>query len=395
MHAKKNNSAAADIPHRHHLVLWSRLKLRWPFLVWTAVVFLAIYLGYQSQKYGFIVGTVTAVNEDIGVTETSRLAALLVQPGDIVKSGDAVVELDHMLLDVTLAEQEAQYAYELSTLDALQWQIMRTDRQFAGELAAAAEGLLSARIQLGRDAAELKALDAEVKRLANLLANGLVDSQMLSQLRVQQAALQQAVEMAPALIREREQHLQEAHTKYDDTKPWLGGDEGAVSALQKLTAARQTLQKQRQALILAQRTAGTLRVKSPGIVSRVFFNAGSIVAAGTTIIRVVAGNGRVTGFMNETDAHNVAVGMHATIMRNSGLGAAFEAHVVEVGPEIEALPQRISPVPGQTIRGRRFILQLPLTTDLIPGEAVRIQLQQSPWKDMWQSIRSLLHGGPK
>jgi hypothetical protein len=96
----------------------------------------------------------------------------------------------------------------------------------------------------------------------------------------------------------------------------------------------------------------------------------------------------VTGFMSETDAHEVAVGLPATIMRNSGLGAAYAARVVQVGPEVEALPQRVSPMPGQTIRGRRFILQLQSPTDLIPGESVRIQLHPSMWQDLWQSIRN-------
>ena len=143
------------------------------------------------------------------------------------------------------------------------------------------------------------------------------------------------------------------------------------------------------------RAACTLRATRPGTVSRVFFHAGSTVAAGATIVRVVTGDGRVTGFMNETDVHDLAVGMPATIARHSGLGAAFAATVVEAGPEVEALPQRVSPVPGQTIRGRRFILQLSSATDLIPGEAVRIQLQRSVWDNLWQSARSLLHGSAK
>jgi multidrug resistance efflux pump len=390
--SRASASASASVPHRHPSVLWSRMKLRWPLLVWAAVAFLALYFGIQGRKYGIVIGTVNVISEEIGSVETARLAAVLVQPGDLVKSGDVVAEIDHVLMDAELAEQEAQYAYEMSTLDSLQWDALQADRQFQAELAAAAEALHADRIQLGQDTAELKAVDAEVRRLADLLAGGLVDAQVLSRLRVQQAALQRSVELFPALIQERERNLQQARARYDETKPWLGGEEGVVRAVQKITAARQAYQKQREAFVQAQRSAQVLRANKSGTVSRVFFQPGSTVAAGVTVVRIVSGDGRVTGFMNETDAHAVAVGMPATLLRNSGRGATFEAKVVEVGPEVEALPQRVSPVPGQTIRGRRFILQFTSPTDLLPGEAVRIQLQQSTWQELWQSIRSLGHG---
>ena len=63
-----------------------------------------------------------------------------------------------------------------------------------------------------------------------------------------------------------------------------------------------------------------------------------------------------------------------------------EARVQVLGPEILALPTRVSPIQGQTLRGRRVVLELNGPADFLPGESVNIHFSKPWWMDKYQSL---------
>jgi multidrug resistance efflux pump len=123
----------------------------------------------------------------------------------------------------------------------------------------------------------------------------------------------------------------------------------------------------------------TLYAQADGTVSRIYHTPGAVVAAGDPILSsVTAGPPYVAGFLSEYNARDVDTGMEAYLTPVSGRGTVIRAKVTALTPEIFTLPGRVSPVPAQTYRGRRVLLEPEAGCLLLPGEEVQIHFRR-PW----------------
>jgi len=53
------------------------------------------------------------------------------------------------------------------------------------------------------------------------------------------------------------------------------------------------------------------------------------------------------------------------------------AHVTQISPAVYSLPERVSPIRGQLVRGRRVTFALEREATLVPGETVSIEIKSS------------------
>ncbi len=123
----------------------------------------------------------------------------------------------------------------------------------------------------------------------------------------------------------------------------------------------------------------TLRAQADGIVSRIYHSPGDVVQIGDPILAsVIKQPPTVVGFLSEHNARDVSIGMETYLTPISRRGVVIRAHVVSLTPEVFALPGRANPLPSQSYRGRRVILEPEAGSTLLPGEEVQIHFRR-PW----------------
>jgi len=133
----------------------------------------------------------------------------------------------------------------------------------------------------------------------------------------------------------------------------------------------------RQRLLQMRLDGYSLRALRDGTVSRVFKQPGEVVAAGETVLRLVAGgNGRIVSFLPEGQARDVLAGDQAYVESSRSASRRVRATVTVVGPDILTHPGRVSLIRGQPVRGRRLIVTPEEDHGLIPGETVSIWLSR-------------------
>jgi multidrug resistance efflux pump len=345
----------------HPAVWWSRLKLKWPVLVWIGAVALAWFLFTRGGEAQPLTGVVDVIRESVAPLETSRLLAVHVVAGDTVRAGDVLAEMDTLLLDAEMAFErlEVQRLFKRSVLTA------RTE-------------LHTARTQQARDEAEFQALNSELARFEDLLERNLIDGQLVAQLRVQRQALARAVELHPDTVSFLEQQVEETEALRRDAETTFGVETPVESGEAPTTGSRLGLLKQRRDMYI-------LRAGQSGTISRIEKEPGEVVQAGEPILSLVVARSQfVIGFLPESNAHDLEVGRKVVLRSPLGDRREIPATVNSLGPEILALPGRVSPVPGQTMRGRRIVI-LPKHPDaFLPGESVSIHIAEPWWKELWQ-----------
>ncbi|MDD3276743.1 MAG: HlyD family efflux transporter periplasmic adaptor subunit, partial [Kiritimatiellales bacterium] len=182
---------------------------------------------------------------------------------------------------------------------------------------------------------ELAAVSAEVSRLEPLLKQQLVSEQELQALRIKQKTLQSSIDSA-----ELEKKIRLLDMRIENC---------------------------------------TLRAQADGVVSRLLHSPGDIVQSGDPVLySVINRETSVEGFLSESNARDVYIGMDAYLTPASGYGETVRAKVVALTPEIFNLPGRVNPVPQRTYRGRRVILIPEPGAVLLPGEEIQINLRR-PW----------------
>ncbi len=329
----------------HPAVIRSRLGPFWPLLVWVAAGLGALAFFFHGGRFGGMSGVVEARAIQIAPRETARLEEVLVDIGQAVRRGEVLARMDTTILDAELAAEE------------LRWQ-----EAFAGGVARARSELWEARLEMARDKAELEEVRSEIKRMDELVRRGLLDSASLSRLRAREALLKGAVEFYPKLLEALEQNVKSA----ENLEAQLGPDsikEGQGGRFTRWSARR--------------RESYLLRAPEDGTVAWIYHQPGEMVAAGDAVLSLmVSRTPRIIGFLPESSAREVKVGMKAYLAHAASGGAIIPARVTAITPAVWGLPNRANPFPRRAFRGRRVILEPVGSCDLLPGEAVSIYLRK-------------------
>lgn len=323
-------------------VTWSRLKLKWPALIWLGAVVIAVMMFKNSTSFQTLTGMVQVNSEEVAPVESARIQSIDVLVGQVVTQGQTLVVMDTGLMD---AEMEVER--------------IQIHRQFARLIQNHEESIRDMEIELAQSKAELGVISEEVNRLQGLLDRGLVDAQAVASVKAREEALKTIVRLYPDAIQDVQSKLQETQGQKKDLLERLGEGDGRGMGF---------LHLRRKAYILTANRAG--------IVSRILKEPGEVVAAGEVVLTIVTPKpARVLGFLPEANVADVHVGMKAIIQQTLS-GEKFNAELTAVGPEVLTLPGRISNIPGRTTRGLRVVFEPEEPFDLTPGVEVTIRIPE-------------------
>jgi multidrug resistance efflux pump len=422
----------------HPRLFGARLLRSWPLAIWLAAAIAAAALYSKHARFGGMTGVLMTVAEPVAPLATARLVSLAVERGEAVKAGQLLATMDTSLVDAAIAIDEARLLEAEGAIAGYQQNILVLVHDFDKAVTAAEEGItaakarkqdlvrllrqseatvLDAEIKLAelaakekRDTAELAELQEEQHRREVLLSKRLIDEQSARELRPAIAALSPTVAVYPSLLdvlkrqlaaseRQRDElrdslaaypaimkihkkRLADAIKKHDEARKWLrlDDDEDASAAIRQKMATRTAILKANNARLALKRNAYVLRATRDGVVSRIFHEAGDVIAAGEPILRLVGQrSSRIVGFLPEIHLTDLSVGQEVSVWRGTGSGARVTAVVSSIAPEVQSLPSRVSPIPGEPLRGRRVILSITDDHDFVPGETVQVRAEGADW----------------
>ncbi len=338
---------------RHPAVWWSRVKLRWPFLVWLLAAGLALRLYESGGRLAPLRGFVESVQEEIASTETARLVERRVEIGRRVAAGEVVAVLDSALVDAELDVQRLQVRRQYGA----------SARRLEAERRAARRRHL-------HEQAELRSLAAELASAEELIRRRLLDARDVVPLRLRHAVLSASVGAQQAEMAAIEAELRDLQAEQ------LAVEAGLSERSDGTPAGTGWFDLRREQHLL--------RARRDGVVAGVHAEPGSVVAAGSPVVSLlVDAPARVITFLPEWDPQQIVLHQPLSISRAIG-GPMLQGRVAAIAPHVALLPSRASPVAGRPVRGRRIIVELlEPGDDLVPGESVFLSAR-SPW---WRVFR--------
>lgn len=373
--------------------LWLiRIRRAWPLALWLLAVGLAVLLNQDAERAGGMIGAVETEIEPVAPLETARLLSLHVAEGDSVKAGAVVARMDTAPLDRDLALNEADLAQADSTLAGHQQGLLQLSRQIELALREAEYALETEKVNEARDTAERDELRREQDRRDALFEKKLINEETVNELRPRLAALERILAGYRALQAIHARRLEDMRRAQADMRRGLGldGDAGVADGVARRQAARAAALATIRDLNARQRAGYELRAARDGMVSRIYHAPGDVVASGDPVARLVSMKvDEVIGFLPEIHIHGLRAGQPARVWRRALPGRKFAALIQSIAPEIQTLPGLLSPIRGQSLRGRRVVVRLTGAHDLVPGETVQIGFgEQSCWDRLLDRLRS-------
>ena len=355
---------------RHPRVWWSRIKYKWPFLIWIGAVWATLQLYMVGARTVRMPGVIEALREDASPVESARLVSVCVVPGQVVNPGDVLARFDASLAAAELAVERGQ-----------------AERQFTAAITTVEDRLRDLKMKQASDQLRLDVLRAESGKLEELMAAGVQDAARLAYFRAEQEALAKTVALYPDEIRSLECEAKAARARLAAARAWFDAAGGVSDSDTNAPPPDLESIAETASLLRARRENFILRARHTGTVTRVWFQPGDVVSAGTPAVTLlINGEQRVTGFLGEHISHAVKEGQDAFVepARLSGFAKLTPARIRTISPDVAWLPTRVSPVQNQPIRGRRLSVDLLEPIDLLPGEAVNIYIGRPWWVDAFE-----------
>jgi HlyD family secretion protein len=275
---------------------------------------LGIYLwrqhGASDPNTAFALsGNVDVHQVELAFRVSGRIAAVNVQEGDTVRTGQVLAELDPVPFRTDVDSAKADLAQAQAQLD-------KTRRGFR------VEEVAQARANVAQRAADLENARVTLKRQEQLVAAGLVTHQQIDD-------AQARVHMSEAaLAAAREQlTLESRGSRIEDIE--------AQEAL--LAAARARLEKTQTALADA-----TLLAPSNGIISVRARELGAIVQAGQTVYTLTLNDPVwIRAYVPQPRLGRIKPGMRVAVTTDSMPGRQYQGTVGFISPEAEFTPKTV------------------------------------------------------
>ncbi len=332
----------------------------------TLAVLAAATLGWmalhrESRETGLLEGNgrLEAVQIDVAARVPGRVAELLVDEGQRVRAGQALVRLDDAPLRAQLDEAHAQLARERDAVVTA-----------GAQLALRRQDVVAAAAGVAERVAERAAAQKRLERSQALFGLGGVSAQELDDDRTRLDVAQAALDAARARVESARAAVATA-------------DSQRVEARSAVRAAE--AQVHRIALDIAD---CTVRAAVDGRVEYVIARPGEILPAGSPLLGLVdASRLDFTFFLPEQDAGRVAFGDPARLMLD-----AFPAHAVPATVSYVSSVAQFTPKTVETARERQKMMfrvkarvdpatakALPSLKSGMPGMAYLRGDRESPW----------------
>ena len=360
--------------YKKHSPWFRRLMGGWSFLVWLAMIAVTYLCYIHGGSFLPLNGQVLVVKENVAALETARLASVQVVPGQQVKCGDVIAVLDTRMIDLKMAAFEVKW---------------RRDRQEAGlaaldrqrRLLTDAQDLRKTinenEILQERDQSAHAALAERHQTLAALIKKGLVSDNEYFNVSVSLAELEPKLKKYPAVIAQYQRDLADILRMREEMAA-AGQSLLANPDEQKLRASieQEPLMKE----LRAAKEDHTLRAASDGMVGRINFQQGEIVASGAIVVELIKSViPAIETFVPEPLTIHVVVGQEFRISTLTAPYQHYRATITSITPQVVGQVDKATSLSERVIRGRRILLTPTGAALLVPGESVMIEAISNSW----------------
>jgi multidrug resistance efflux pump len=342
-----------------------------PWLLWAGAAAIGIPMAVTQAGIGSAPAIVEARVASLSPMRTDhrlRVAKILVQPGQQVKAGELLAQMDTTEIEADIAIAQAKLAYVeiIAGWQQLRMQDERT--RTSHELAALAErsAVDVARIiaEAEHDRSELAQLDANMSIEQKLVNEQLASADRLKAMKLQRAALGRKVEeYKAAVMRARKsasgstQRLGQWQKQVNDAKVAVAAER---SAQEDARMAAGDLQRKEIARLELLRKYHEIRAPFDGRVGDILLRVGDLAAdpASPVLTLVEEKSQRATAYVRQDQAEKVHVGDSVKLVSRELSSPALTGRVVAVAPSITEMPERFRRMPNLVEFGRNVYVQL-------------------------------------
>jgi multidrug resistance efflux pump len=306
-----------------------------------------VYIEFEDSLV--IDGVVEVATEGLGSVESGLVVDVPVVPGQRVKAGDIVAQLDTELI-----EQEIEVLKE-----TIRRRNTDTHRLYSNTINRLKADRRDMVVRLAEDSARLDVLHREVTRLEELVDQRLVTADILVGTRARIAALDSTVDLYPSLIEQIDAEIAETRSIMDSLH--------SEDVLQAEYAANMKFLEQRH-------VARTLRAQHDGVVAEIAHPAGEVVRVGIPVVKVTIEQPPVIlGFLHETDLGRVVAGQVVYLTPANNPDREIQGRVENLIPRINLVPDATSPLPNKISRGMTLVVHPIEALDFTPGQKIEIR----------------------
>lgn len=348
-----------------------RLRRVLPWALWGLAAAIGIPMAISHAGIGSSPAIVEARVASLSPMRTDhrlRVAKLLVQPGQRVKAGELLVQMDVTEIDTDLAVEQAKLAY-VEIVAGWQQLRMQDDRaRTSHELAATAErsAVDMARIvaEAEQDRGELTQLDVNLAIEQKLVDDQLASADRLKAMKVQRAALVKKVEEYKAAVaRARKsasgstQRLGQWQKQIKDAKAAVAAERAAQDDAR---AAAGELQRKEIARLEQLRKLHEIRAPFDGRVGDILLRPGELAAdpAIPVLTLVEEQSQKAVAYVRQDRAQSVHVGDLAKLVSRDLSSPPLTGRVVAIAPSVTEMPERFRRMPNMIEFGRNVYIQL-------------------------------------
>jgi multidrug resistance efflux pump len=317
-----------------------------------------------------------------------RVSKILVTPGQRVKSGDLLVQMDTTEVDADLAIAQAKLAYVEITASWQQIRMLDARTRTSHELSTTAErtALDVARIiaEAERDRSELSQLDINLTAEQRLVGDQLVNADRLKAMKLQRAALAKKVDEYKLAVSQARKSASGSSRRLGEFSKGVKNGKNAkdanapkavVPAIDEtleadVRAAAGELQRREIARLELLRKSHELRAPFDGRVGEISSQVGDLSAdPGTPVITVIEEQSKIAiAYLAQSNAQKVHLGDIVRLVPRDLSGPHLTGRVTALAPDITEIPQRFRRVPTLHEYGRTAYIQLDAVANL-PGQA--------------------------
>jgi multidrug resistance efflux pump len=361
-----------------------------PVLVWlVAVAGVVVLFGHRAQRFE-VLGLARGRVHQVAANCAGRLKEVPVQLFDKVSGGQTLAVIDTILdnenvqveLATAFAEIERLKAELVSTEDQLATDAAnrKTDwvaayRRFSVDVENARVRVLELTAQIETDRMALESLELDNKAL---MVQRISDQNDIVFFEFQQAKARYS--MLAGRIKENQRLLEEARgdllqsqqrrDQFAQEQPRNPSVDRALEVIRQAVK----VQERRMEELLARKEPLVLMSPFDGVVNQINRGAGEAVSAGDPILVVAeAKPTEIVAYAREDQLGRIRERMRVELIKGAEPAQVAASQVVQLGANIELMPQQLWRNPNVAQWGRPLLIRIPPGLELVPGETVGIR----------------------
>ncbi len=367
---------------------YPRLRRWLPWVLWAGAAAVSVPMAMSQAGVGSSPAVIQPRIASLAPIRTGhrlRVAKIFVRPGQPVKSGDLLVQMDTTEIDADLAVAQAKLAYVEIMADwhelRLQDERARTSHALASRAERAALDVARIVAEAEHDRSELAQLDANLAVEQQLVGDQLASAERLRSMRLARAALGKKVEQYAAAVAGARTSVSGASKRltewHQDPRDQAAG--AFASSPGRGRAAAVELQRREIAKLELVRSYHEIRAPFDGRVGEVQAQVGQLSAdpASPMVTLVEEHSSTAIAYLGQLKASQVRVGDLARLVPRDLSGPALQGRVTALAPSISEIPERFRRVPRLPEYGRNVYIRLDVPANL-PGQAFDAVFRRGP-----------------